>query len=453
LTLSLNRPRITLRLSTLRWRNPCASRAARRTRLAVARNNLGSSLKDLGRVAEAREAYQAAADLDPRLVEAHLNLGICLLDAGEVSAAQRHFDLALEQRPESALAFLGLGHAHDLLGQRAQAIANYRSASALDGELAEARFNYSLQLLALGEFESGWKEYEWRWRLDTRTTLRPAAAHWEGESLSGKTILLYAEQGFGDALQFVRYAPLVARSADRVLLRCHPELVELFSGIPEVHAVAASDAGLPPFDVCAPLMSLPRLFKTTPETIPVGVPYLRPPPGHAREWRVRIPDDDRLHIGIAWASNPGTRLGKQKSLRLETLAAIPVGRDVVLHSLQKGPAAKEAAGAAGRLQLVEHDEELKSFADTAGLIARLDLVITVDTAVAHLAGALAKPVWTLVAYPPVWRWAHEGDTSLWYPTMRLFRQPEPGRWDRVVEQLAEAVRRLVRDRISGMPRA
>ena len=432
----------------------CAAAVRASPTLAEAQNNLGTSLKDLGRVPEAQAAYRRALELNPDFAEAHLNVGTCLLEDGQEPDAQRHFRRALELQPESALALLGIGHVHDLRGERAEALACYRRAIGLDENLAEAHFNYALQLLATGDFENGWREYEWRWRLDTRTTLRPRAPHWEGESLSGRTILLYAEQGFGDAIQFMRYVPRVAERATHVLLRCHPELVDLARSIPGVRAVAASDDELPPFDVCAPLMSLPRLLGTTLSSIPADVPYLRALPEQASDWRARVRRDERpLHVGIAWASSPATRLGRSKSVRLGAFAAMAAPGDVTFHSLQKGPASREAVDAPEGMNLVDHDSELQSFADTAALIESLDLVITVDTAVAHLAGALGKPVWTLVAYPAVWRWAHQGDISFWYPTMRLFRQPGPGAWDAVIEQAADALRSLAADRVSGRPPA
>lgn len=432
----------------------CAAAVHASPALPEAHNNLGSSLKDLGRLSEAKAAYRKAVELNPGLAEAHLNLGICLLEDGQELDARDHFRRALELRPENALALLGLGHVHDLRGERAEALACHRKAIALDANLAEAHFNAALQLLATGDFETGWKEYEWRWRLDTQTTHRPSAPHWKGESLAGRTILLYAEQGFGDALQFVRYAPLVARRASRVFLRCHPELVHLFASMPGLSAVVASDEALPPFDLCAPLMSLPGLFGTTLHTIPADVPYLRASPERVSDWRARVRRDEReLHVGLAWASNPGSRLGRLKSVRLQEFAPIAGRQDLVFHSLQKGPASADAANRPPGMNLVDHDAELESFADTAALIENLDLVITVDTAVAHLAGALGKPVWTLVSYPPVWRWAHQGETSLWYPTMRLFRQPRPGQWDTVIGRVAEALRQLGAGRVSGRPPA
>lgn len=420
----------------------CAAAVRTDPALAEAHNNLGTSLKDLGRFPEAKAAYRKAVELNPGLAEAHLNLGTCLLEDGEDLEARRHFQRSLELCPESALAWLGLGHVHDLRGERQEAVARYRKAIAIDPDLAEAHFNYSLQLLAAGDFENGWREYEWRWRLDIQTTRRPAAPHWEGEALSGKTLLLYAEQGFGDALQFVRYAPLLARRAFRVLLRCHPALVDLFSSsMHALDAVAASEEELPPFDVCAPLMGLPRLVGTTPQTIPADVPYLSAAPERVMEWRARLRrDEGSVHVGLAWASAQGSRLGKSKSLPLEAFAPLLAHDNVVFHSLQKGPASLEAGRCPPGMRIVDHDRELGSFADTAALIENLDLVITVDTAVAHLAGALGKPVWTLVAYPAVWRWAHPGDMSLWYPTMRLFRQPAPGQWDTVIAHLAAELR-------------
>jgi hypothetical protein len=184
------------------------------------------------------------------------------------------------------------------------------------------------------------------------------------------------------------------------------------------------------------------------------VPYLHASPQLARDWRARLRRDDKLlHVGIAWASNPSTKLGQLKSVRLEAFAPFAVTQEVMFHSLQKGPSAREATNGPLGMNLIDHDAELKSFADTAALIVNLDLVITVDTAVAHLAGALGKPVWTLVAYPSVWRWAHEGNISLWYPTMRLFRQPAPGRWDAVLQEVAEALRFLAGNRLSGKPPA
>jgi hypothetical protein len=252
--------------------------------------------------------------------------------------------------------------------------------------------------------------------------------------------LLHSEQGFGDTIQFIRYAPLLARQGARVVVECQPELRSLLRGVEGVQHLLAQGEPLPPFDLHAPLLSLPLAFGTRLGSIPAQVPYLKADPALAEAWRGKVAGDGRrLKIGLAWAGSPARKGDRQRSVSLSALAPLAAVKGADFYSLQKGPAAEQAKNPPPEMRLMDLTAELKDFADTAALIASLDLVISVDTAVAHLAGAMARPVWTLLEFVPAWRWLLDREDSPWYPTMRLFRQPSRGDWGSVVRRVAEAL--------------
>jgi hypothetical protein len=285
----------------------------------------------------------------------------------------------------------------------------------------------------VGDFENGWREYEWRWKVRSLSTPRPfTQPQWNGSDITGKTILIYCEQGSGDAIQFVRYAPRVTARGAKVLLECPRELQRLFQRVSGAETVCIEGDPLPPFDLHCPVVSLPLAFGTTLQTIPANVPYL---------WGdgSRKLEQGQRHIGLVWAGNPRHKNDRNRSMALKDLA--PLSRvKATLHSLQVGPAQAQIREVS-ELKLIDHAPELKDFADTAALIEALDLVITVDTSVAHLAGAMGKAVWLLLPLVPEWRWMLQRGDSPWYPTMRLFRQTAAKDWAGVVSRVVDELNR------------
>lgn len=411
--------------------------------LVSAHNNLGNLLRESGRMDEAIASYRNAIELRPDYVEARNNLASALLETAEPEQAMEHYKHALEARSSSPELHDNLGKAYRAAGNVPAAIAAHEKAASLKPDYADARWNLALMLLLSGQFERGWDEYEWRWAVPQFRSPRRQFRHpqWVGQPLKGKRILLHAEQGLGDTIQFCRYASLVAQLGGRVILECPPELRRLLQTLPGVEQVVATGESLPEFDVHSPLLSLPRVFRTRLETIPSFVPYLQANPAQSNHWKdhIRLPKD-QLRVGLAWsgsAANPNDRL---RSIPSRMLAPLLNARDVRFYSLQTRPAAEQAREAAGEFQSLVTTDGFEDFADTASLIANLDLIISVDTAVAHLAGAMAVPTWVLVPFAPDWRWLLDRQDSPWYPTMRLFRQAIRGDWDSVVQTVAAELR-------------
>jgi hypothetical protein len=297
----------------------------------------------------------------------------------------------------------------------------------------------------------GWSEYEWRWK-NPGFESKPSFAQpvWDGSNHAG-TVLLTAEQGFGDTIQFIRYAPLVAARCRRVLLQCHRELVPLLDGAPGLAGVISRGQALPDFDVHCTLMTLPRLFATTLDTIPARVPYLNAEPARVAAWGAKLGETRRFKVGLAWAGSEAHKNDQHRSMLLSVFAPLSAIPGTLFVSLQKGPAALQIQSPPDGMELIDPTADLHDFADTAALIANLDLVISVDTAMVHLAGALAKPVWTLLPLVPDWRWLLNRSDSPWYPTMRLFRQPALGDWSAVMQRVAADLRRFMGEQGSRSP--
>ena len=391
--------------------------------------------------------YGRSLAVRPDYGDVHCNLGALANGSGRWPEAAVRFRATLALDPALAEALFNLATVHGSLDDSAAAVRLYRRTEAVRPDFARAYVNEALDLLRLGDYAAAWEKYEWRWRggspdLAPRPFAQPA---WDGGPLDGKTILVHAEQGFGDTLQFCRYLPLVAAAAGgggRLVLEVQAPLKGLFAGFPGVapmvDQVVAQGDHLPAFSVHCPLLSLPRLFGTTPDSIPAAVPYLTANPARRRVWRRRLPVG-RPQIGLCWAGNPGNRIDRQRSLPLERLLFLVDQRQAGWHVLQKELRPGDAELLAATPALVRH--RLADFADTAALASALDLVITVDTAVAHLAGALGRPTWVLLSHFRDWHWFGDGDASAWYPTVRLFRQASPGDWGPVLGRVAEALRR------------
>jgi hypothetical protein len=326
-------------------------------------------------------------------------------------------------------------------------VAEFRRAIRLAPNYAEAHKNLAHSLLRGGQFAEGWREYEWRWQCREFPRLPYTQPAWDGSPLEGRTLLLCAEQGLGDTIQFVRYAPLLKRRGGRTVVAAQKPLLPLLAGCPGIDALADRDAAPPPYDVFAPLLSLPRLLGTTPADVPAEVPYLQARPDLVERWREELRPLDGFRVGIAWRGSPGYRMDRLRSFPLshfEPLARLP---GVRLVSLQKGPGVEQLRELDGRFPVVDLagrlDEASGPFMDTAAVMRNLDLVVSCDTAVAHLAGALGVPVWLALSCAPEWRWLVGREDSPWYPTMRLFRQESAGAWEDVFRRMAAALRERI----------
>ncbi|HVX91659.1 MAG TPA: tetratricopeptide repeat protein [Xanthobacteraceae bacterium] len=409
-------------------------------------NNRGVALHRLGRAAEALASLDRALSFAPDFVEALANRGDQLQDLDRDAEALASLDRALALDPRHVRARNNRGSALVRLGRPADALPDFEAALAVDPQFAEARLNCAIAQLMLGQFRTGWENYEWRSRTRRLAALdRPfAVPRWTGaEPLAGRTILLHAEQGLGDTIQFVRYAPLVARRGARVVLEVQAPLRTLMTGLEDVDTVLVRGEPLPPFDLHCPLLSLPFAFGTEVATIPAHVPYLQAPSERIAAWRDRIAPLPRPRVGLAWSGSPAHRDDRNRSIALARLAPLLAVPDVRFVSLQTGTRAADRATLAQLPQVVPLADGFRDFADTAAVIAQLDLVISVDTAVAHLAGALGRPVWVLLPFYPDFRWLLGREDSPWYSTARLWRQPRSGDWDSVIDRVRPELARLL----------
>jgi tetratricopeptide (TPR) repeat protein len=414
-------------------------------------NNLGNALLELGRTDEAIAAFRRALVLRPDFPEACTNLSSALIDIGACREAVLACHRAITVQPDDAKAYNNLGNALRGAGALEEAQGVFSQALRLAPEDAEIHYNASSVLLKLGRLQEGWAEYEWRKRTK-RSVFRKAplpGPEWDGAALDGRTLLLYAEQGYGDVLQFVRFAPLMAAlTGGVVMLRVYPPLVRLLANLPGISAIVSTEERLPAYHCHLPLMSLPGCLGTVLESIPAAVPYVSPPPLATHRWRDRLADLPGHKVGIVWAGDPrveerGTYLMDQR--RSLSLAAFDEALRIpglCWVSLQKGAAALQLRTPPDGTTVVDFMDEVGDFADTAALIAALDLVVTVDTSVAHLAGALGKPVWILSRFDGCWRWLEGRTDSPWYPSARLYRQASWGDWSPVLTRLAADLRRL-----------
>lgn len=406
-------------------------------------NNLGNALREQGQLDEAVACYRQALQLRPDMAEAHNNLGIALSRQGQSGAAAESYREAVRLKPEYAKAHNNLGVVLADLGRAEEALACYHEALRLEPGYAEAHVNRALAWLRQGVFARGWPEFEWRARAEGARPRAFRQPRWDGRPLGGRTVLLHAEQGFGDTVQFVRYAALVKQRGGRVLVECQRELLPLLGSCPGVDELIPQGAALPRFDVEAPFLSLPAILGTTVATIPAAVPYLAADAAHLERWRRTLGPLRAFKVGIAWQGNPNYRGDRFRSIPLARFEPLAGVEGVQLVSLQKGPGAEQLSELAGRFSVLDFERQLGSFQDTAALIGQLDLVVSCDTAVAHLAGALAVPVWLALSTRSDWRWLTGREDTTWYPTMRLFRQQVPGDWEEVFARIAGELQRHV----------
>ena len=415
---------------------------------AIAHNGRGLALHDMNRPADAADAYRHALQLDPANAGIRNNLGYALELEGRFDEALAELERAARECPDLVDAIGNLGNTYRDLGRWHDADLQYRRAMRLAPDSPRVRFNRALLLLLLGRFEEGWTEYEWRWLLfpqHKRTFLQP---RWLDADVGGKTVLLYAEQGLGDTIQFARYAPLVAQRGARVILECHAELHPLLRQLPGVAQCLKRGEPLPSFDYHAPLLSMPLSFQTfSVDAIPGGVPYLRADDEKAQAWRGRLSSEPAaMRIGVAWAGDPTHKLDLMRSCALKDFAPLADLDGVAFYSLQKGARGAKPGDAPPGMRFFDYTADLHDFADTAALMSALDLVISVDTSIVHMAGALGRPVFTLLPFNPDFRWLLDRSDSPWYPTMKLFRPPRPHDWESVFAAVKADVSQMLRER-------
>jgi len=410
---------------------------------AEAHNNRGIALFELGRYTEALASHERALALRSDYAEAHYNRGVALKALNRTVEALASYEHALVLRPDYPEALNDRGIALFDLTRHADAIESYERALALDPDDAAAHWNLALCRLLLGDFARGWREYEWRLKVGpqgdrARSFVQPL---WlGGQPLTGKTILLRGEQGLGDTLQFCRYVKEVAALGANVLLEVQPPLVQLLADLDGLTQVLQEGSPLPAFDYHCPLMSLPLAFKTDLHSIPSGVPYLRSDAARVAAWRERFGARTRPRVGFVWSGSVLHRNDRNRSIALAEMLRM-VSERVEWISLQKDVNESDATLLASRADVRHVGGELADFADTAAVVELMDVVVTVDTSVAHLAGAMAKPVWILLPSNPDWRWLLDREDSVWYPTARLFRQRVTGDWASAIRRLGDELER------------
>jgi tetratricopeptide (TPR) repeat protein len=446
----------------LEWQSDCipalthgarVTQALQRRAEAVPHNNRGVDLLDQQRLAEAQVCFQRAVQLDPGYAEAHANLGTTLWHLRRLEEAAVGLREAVRLRPDLAQAFHNLGTVLFYLGRYEEALANYDHALRIKPDYTDVYTNAGPIRVLLGDFERGWAEFDRALTLPhvyARTFDQP---RWDGSGLAGRRILLHAECGLGDTIQFVRYARPLKEQGATVILECQRPLYRLLTRCPGIDELVARGDPLPPFDVHVSVLSLPHFLRTRMDTIPANVPYLSADPALVEQWRPELAAQPGFKIGINWEGSSAAQDPRRIPLAaFERLAKMP---GVQLVSLQKGPGCAQLADVARCWPLTNLsdrlDETAGAFMDTAAVMMHLDLVVTSDTSVAHLAGALGVPVWMPLPRMAEWRWLLDRDDSPWYPSMRLFRQERPGEWGTVLQRVAQEVQAMQREKEAQGP--
>ena len=414
---------------------------------ADAHYNLGNALKDMAQWDEAADQYRQALRLKPGSANAHNNLAIVLQNQDRLLDAASHYREALKLNPRHAEATRNLGTILQNDGKLEDALALYQQAIGIRPDFTEAHHDLAMLWLLQGKFDKGWAEYESRRMLPQSGRRRFPQPLWDGSDLGGRTILLHAEQGLGDTLHFIRYTRLVKQHGGQVVVECQPPLERLLTKVAGIDLLVPRGATLPSFDVHAPLLSLPNIFKTAIGTILNDVPYLHADDKLVEAWRGELnASRQTFRVGIAWQGNAAFRGDKRRSIALASFAPLSMVPGVSLISLQKGPGTAQLTALGKQFPVVDLgsgvDETAGAFMDTAAIMKHLDLVICSDSAIAHLAGGLGVPVWVALPTVPDWRWLLEREDSPWYPTMRLFRQKELGCWENVFERMADELKQI-----------
>lgn len=411
---------------------------------AEAYYNRGNVLRDLGQYSAAVKSHDKAIALKAGYAEAHNSRGNALRDLLQAQAALQSYEKAISFKSNYAEAYHGRGAVLGELNQHAAAIQSYDAAIALDPDDAAARLGRSLELLKTGNFELGWMEYEWRWKDELKDVYRRfPRPRWTGtEPLKGKSILLHSEQGLGDTLQFCRYAKLASDFGAHVILEVQEPLMSVLARLEGVSHLVARGNAPPSFDYHCPLLSLPLAFQTRLETIPAAGGYLTSPPGKTAQWQARLGERKKPRVGIVWSGNAAHKNDHNRSIPLADFSmSLPAGIQYV--SLQKEVREVDQHTLNLHSGILDLGPEIKDFADTTALCELMDVVVTVDTSVAHLAGALGKSVWILLPFNPDWRWLIDRSDSPWYELARLYRQESPGGWADVFDRVRADLERLL----------
>jgi len=418
---------------------------------AEAFSNRGNALKGLSRLEEALDSYGRAIALNPDDPEGHYSRGLALQEAGRLNEALESYDRALCLNPEYVDAYCNRGLALKGLKRLDEAMDSYQRALELKPDFADGHLNLSLCRLLKGDFALGWEGFEWRWRskqvarqLGTKRDFTQPL--WLGaESLRGKTILLHSDQGLGDALQFCRYARLAGDLGARVILEVPGPLVALLRNLAGVAQLVEKGAVLPAFDYHCPLLSLPLAFRTDVKTIPSPGGYISSDPGKVAAWRAKLGERDRPRVGLAWSGSAQHQNDRNRSIALDDIVE-RLPRQFQYVSLQTEVREEDAETLAARADIAHFGGQLHDFTDTAALCELMDVIVSVDTSVAHLAGALGRPVWILLPFIPDWRWLLDREDSVWYSSARLFRQDHAGDWAGVIEKVRTELLRRPRPR-------
>ena len=406
-------------------------------------NNLGGVLHMQGRLDAALVSYRRALEIDPEQPQAKQNYASIVHDSGALEEAIEGYQRQIAANPGDAAAHANLANTYRELGRYREALAAYERAIAAEPDNAETHFSRSFVLLLAGDYREGWKEYEWRQRVPTYNALlrRFSEPVWDGRPLADGALLLHAEGGFGDTLQFARYAALAAERCASVVLLCQPELRSLLRTVKGLASVVGEGELVPSYTAHAPLMSLPHIFGTTLESVPWPGPYVHADPERVSAWRGWMAGaTGRPRVGLVWAGRPDYWDDRKRSTTLADFAPLAQMPGAEFYSLQKGEASAQALAPPTGMRLHDLTTRIQDFYDTAALVGNLDLVVTIDSAVAHLSAAMGVPTWVLVPHAPDWRYHLERSDNPWYPTMRLFRQDRDGDWSGPVARVAQALR-------------
>ncbi len=408
-----------------------------------AMNNLGNALKEMGQCEKALKCFSQTLRANPDFYEAYLNIGSVYDEMGCPEKAIENYELLERHAPNTPDVYINKGGAFRNAGEWEKSLKAFKKALEIDPDNAVGHFNLGATLLLHEKFAEGWKEYEWRLKMPALKHINIPFQKYDGTCAPDKTLLVLAEQGLGDSIQFSRYLSMARKRCGKVIFMCQPSLIPLLKNTQGIDEIIPEKT--PPdkinFDFCSSIASLPGIFKTDLSNIPAQVPYIFPDKEKAKSWKAKIGNNSRLKVGICWAGSPTNTNDRNRSLDFKFIEKLLDIEGVDFYSLQKGPAAAQAANCNGKLN--DLTEDLQDFSDTAALIENLDLVMSVDTAVAHLAGAMNKKVWLMIPFYPEWRWLKDRQDSPWYPSMQIFRQTSFADWESLTRRIATELKNTV----------